>query len=171
MRKITLLKSGNRLVVDVISPQIRDILAPFLTFTEQKWFHGAEAREAKKLGHPPFESVDWECFGQDHRCRISTYWGFYKRITDVLKKHNYRVVVRDLLPTKKPELFVPQWDMLETFGIQLKYGQAELLAELFSHRGGRIDCPPGFGKSYLIGVIGILLPKTRIGRASCRERV
>ena len=171
MRRIILLKSGNRLVVDTVHPRIRDLLAPYLTFTEQKWYHGYEAKVARSEGRPPFESIDWECFGQDHRGRLATSWGFYKRITDVLRKRGIQVLIRDLLPPKDPSIFEPQWDQLKTFGINLKHGQDDFLVEVFSHRGGRIDCPPGFGKTFMIGVMAILLPRARIDVISKRVPV
>lgn len=171
MRKVTLLKAGNRVVVDPTTPAIQALLAPYLTFTEQKFLHGFERKVARNEGRPIFETIDWECFGHDHRGRIGTYWGFYRRIMGVLRKQGFTVAVRDLLPPKDPSIFEPQWDLLKDFGIKLKHKQDEFLFQVFSHPCGRIDCPPGFGKSFMAGVIGILLPKARIDIVSKRVPV
>ncbi len=161
-KKITLLKSGNRIVVKPTTPTIRDLLGPRLTFTEKKFAQGWEARERRINHELPFDLIDWECFGEDHRGRLSTSFGFWKLIKDTLQAKGYRVVVEDTTPHPRPQVFEPLWERLQQFDIKLRPSQPECLAKLLSCRNGRISCPPGYGKTFLIGVMALLCPKARI---------
>jgi len=160
--KITLLKSGNRLVVDPTTPRVYDTLAPLLTFQEKELLVGWERKRALENDEPVIRFTDWECFGQDHRDRLACGFGFWKRIRDALVKRGYRVVMRDLQPPPDPSIFEPQWDRLRMFDIELREDQPEFLRKLLANRCGCFDCATGFGKSYMIGLVGLLLPKARI---------
>lgn len=169
--KVTLLKSGNRIVVDPTTDKIWDILAPKLTFTEKKFVHGWEARQRRMNHELPFDMIDWECFGEDHKGRLATSFGFWLKIKRALAAKGYKVVVYDMTPHPKPQVFEPLWDRLAEFDIQLRHGQPEFLSSLFSNRCGRFLCPPGYGKTFLIGVAGLLLPKARIDIVTTRVSV
>lgn len=138
--------------------------------------YGAERFDEGNLGRR-VELTDYECYFLDHRNRIATTLGFYHRIMKSLKHRGYTVDITDLTPHAKPQIFEPRWDRLfdPQWGITLKPGQDEFLLKFFAQvkRGlpGRVDAPPGYGKSFLIGLIGLMLPKAVIHYASKRAAV
>ncbi len=170
-KKVTLLKSGNRIVIDPTTPTIRDLLCPRLTFTEKKFAQGWEARQRRINHELPFDMIDWECYGEDHRGRLTTSFGFWKRIKDTLGPMGYKVRVNDMTPHPRPSVFDPIFERLEQFNIHLRPSQPECLAKIFSHRNGRISCPPGYGKTFLIAVMALLCPKARIDIVTRRVAV
>lgn len=86
--------------------------------------------------------------------------GWLDKLRRVLKEHGFRVRVIDRRPHPEPGIFEPQWDRLK--GIQLRWKQEEVIRELLKHEYGRVDCPTGWGKSWVIAAIARLLPKARI---------
>lgn len=158
---ITLLKHGNRLLVEPTTSQIIDILSPELTFTEKVQHVGWKAKqEAKERGKGPIELIDRPLFVLDHKSRIVCPYGFWKRIKHSLTKAGYSVKFKDLAPWPPPEVMVPHWENIRDY--KLRPGQKEFVSKVLAHRCGRFDCPPGFGKSFLIGLICALLPKAKI---------
>ena len=47
----------------------------------------------------------------------------------------------------------------------------EFIQKILSNRWGRGDCPPGFGKSFMIGIIAALLPRATIDVVTRRVAV
>jgi superfamily II DNA or RNA helicase len=146
-----------------------DLLTSELTFTEISMARGWEAKQRRRLGKSTMDYVDHPLFVLDHKTRIACPYGFWKRIKDTLTKAGYKVKFKDLAPHPNPEIFEPRWQNIE--GIDLREGQDKFLIKVLSHRCGRFDCPPGFGKSFLIGLIGCLLPKARIDIVTRRVSV
>lgn len=159
-RSVTLLKSGNRLVLSPTTAEIAEAVSPVLSFTETKQLRGKDAVEAGA----DIEFIDWQCFTFDHRDRLSTSFGFYSRVTKALKQAHFKVKLEDLTPPQRPEIFEPRWERL--VGPESPYGlrhkQLDFLVKLLSRPCGCFDCPPGYGKSFLIGLIATLLPKAKI---------
>lgn len=168
-KKVTLLKSGNLLVVEPTTRAIYDLLSPKLTFRDTVILRGAAKFKARKEGRKSIEITDYECFGLDGKGRMGFAFGYWKRVSDRLKEAGYKVTLKDLQPHPKPEIFIPQWDRIKD--ITLKPGQDEFLIKFFSNPCGRFDCPPGFGKSFMIGVIARLLPKAKIDVVTKRVAV
>jgi superfamily II DNA or RNA helicase len=164
-RKVTLLKSGNRLVVNPTTTRIYDLLAPKLTFTEKRFLYGEE----RFFAESNIETIDWECFGEDSKGRMAFPFGFWKRVKDRLTKAGYKVVFKDLTPHPNPEAFKPHWDRLKDY--DLRHGQDQFLLKILANRCGRFDCPPGYGKSFLMGLTALLLPKANIGIVTKRVAV
>lgn len=163
-QKITLIKSGNRLVVDPTTRRVGDVLWTQLTYTAKIYQHGSKTR---------FRQEAMACYILDHRDRISTSFGFYSRVTQALKKAGYRVVMRDLTPKPKEGTFTPNWDRVlgPDSGFDPRFGQENCLLKIASHPCGRIDCPPGYGKSRMIGEIARLFPRAKIHVVSKRVAV
>ena len=157
---ITLLKHGNRLLVEPTTSQILDILAPNLTFTEMKSHHGKDRYQRMSEGKGDKEFIERPLFVLDHKSRIVCPYGFWKRMKTVLTASGYVVKFKDLAPWPPADVMIPQWDNIRH--ITLRPGQKEFISKVLSHRCGRFDCPPGFGKSKLIAMICALLPKARI---------
>jgi len=153
---ITLLKHGNRLLVEPTTSQILDILAPKLTFTEMQ-SHVGEYSDGGKSNK---EFIERPLFVLDHRSRIVCPYGLWKITKTALTAAGYVVKFKDLAPWPPADVMIPQWDNIRH--ITLRPGQKEFISKVLSHRCGRFDCPPGFGKSKLIAMICALLPKARI---------
>lgn len=164
LKTVTLLKSGNHLVVEPTTPAITALLAPQLTFTTREMLFGRAKRDrgTDAVYHR------YQLYFMDHKQRVSTSLGFYRRITDVLVKAGYTVLIEDIQPRKNPEILVPRWDRLygEDSKIQLRPGQDEFLFTFFAQVAAglpaRFEFPTGFGKSTIIGVIAKMLPKAVI---------
>jgi len=167
-KKVTLLKSGNRLVVSPTTSTIYEILAPALTYVEKEFLRGYQLKIAKANDEPTIVFTDVECFGEDHRGRLSCPIGLWKLIWDALKTAGYEVCMKDLKP-RDQKAFKPYWDRLKPFN--LRHGQARFLVKLLANRCGRFDCPPGYGKSFLIGLVATLLPHAQIDVVTKRVAV
>ena len=170
---ITLLKAGNRVVVEPTTPEIKVLLHPHLSFTATRILYGLEAKLAKTT----VELQDYNCYCLDHKDRIATTWGFWSKLHTLLQVAGYQVVVQDLQPHPNPAVFEPQWDRLldPRWNIQLRPGQEDFLVKLASNlQDGtpcRFDCPPGYGKSTLIAFAGRLYPLAKIHVISKRVAV
>lgn len=172
-RLITLLKSGNRLVVDSSDQKVKDIITPLLWFTAKKFLFGPDQfikLPNGKTERRRVELTDYDCYQLDHRQRVSTSYGFHKRIRDALTSGGYRVRIKDLTPHPKPEVFEPHWDRIFK-DFTLKHGQDQFLVQVMGRKCGRISCPPGYGKTFLIGLIATLLPRARIDIVTKRVAV
>src|ERR1035437_6638258 len=104
---IKLLKSGNRLTINSVEPALVLALEEALSFTATKFRFGPDRHHKGAI-----ELVAFDCFILDHRGRVSTSAGFYKRITDLLEARGYRVELDDLSPPEDPTIFEPQWDRI-----------------------------------------------------------
>lgn len=166
---VTLLKHGNRLLVEPTTPKMLDILAPELTFTEVSMVRGWEGKQRRREGKSVMDYIDHPLFVLDHKSRIACPYGFWKRIRRALSGAGYSVRFKDLAPHKDPKVFEPRWENIKD--IELREGQDEFLLQVLSNRCGRFDCPPGYGKSFLIGLVGCLLPKARIDVVTTRVSV
>jgi superfamily II DNA or RNA helicase len=156
------------MVVDSTSRRVHDIIAPLLVFTAKKFLYGEERYEAGK----PVEFITYDCYLLDHKGRVSTSFGFYQRIRDALKSKGYKVRIKDLTPHPNPQVLDPKWDRIfQDPDFALRFGQDEFLVQVMSNPCGRIDCPPGYGKTFLIGLIATLLPQARIDVVTKRLQV
>ena len=152
-----LLRSGNRLVIDSTSQEIFDLVAPQLIFTETEYLRGYEAVMARKNHESLFRNTMWECYGTDIKGRLACAYGYWKRIKDTLTVAGYRVVMKDLTPHPPLRRRSGRTGSGSTTTV-LRPGQEEFLRKVLSQRCGRFDCPPGYGKSFLIGLAAVVLP-------------
>jgi superfamily II DNA or RNA helicase len=159
---IKLLKYGNTLIVSPTTERVLRALSQELTFRTLRTLHGKELIQALNQGRSQVQTEDWECWATDHRDRLITSFGFWERVTERLNLLGYRVVLKDKQPPEDPSIFEPQWDRLKEFDIELRPDQHEFLVSFFANPCGCFDCPPGYGKTFMIGVIAILLPKAKI---------
>ena len=163
---ITLLKSGNHLVLkpphEDLNEDLIHNLRQTLSYDEVRMIPPNERNRGD--GSSSVEVIPRDMYILDHKGRIATVWGLYHRIQRRLSKCGFDTTIKDLDPHPRPEVFVPRWERLydPRRGITLKPGQERFLMKFMSHPCGRFDCPPGFGKSFMIGLIAILLPKARI---------
>lgn len=165
---VTLYKTGNLMYLDPTSDRIFTILKPVLSFNERKKSFGYEASQRRRQGRSSFDFVEHTLFELDHKERIATNYGFWKLVRDALRKEGYEVRFKDLTP---PDLkkYEPAWQNIQQYN--LRDNQPEFLQKILTNRCGRFDCPPGFGKSFMIGVIAALFPRAKIDVVTQRVAV
>jgi len=167
-KTVTLYKNGNMILVSPTNDRIFSLLKAVLSFTETTQVRGAEAWQRKKQGRSVYDRVDHVLFELDHKDRVATNYGFWKLIRDTLRAKGYTVRLKDLTPAK-PEKMERHWGNIKNY--TLKDIQPEFLKKILTNRCGRLDCPPGFGKSFMIGIVAALLPRARIDVVTQRVAV
>lgn len=158
-KTVVLQKHGNMMVVNPTDDEIFSLLKPVLSFTEKVQYRAQELKERKMQGLGAYEQVEHTLLEIDFKERIATMFGFWKLVRDTLKRAGYTVKFKDLTPDKGDK-FKPVWKNIAQY--DLREGQPEFVKKILTNRCGRIDCPTGFGKSFMIGIIAALLPKARI---------
>ena len=165
MAEVFLEKYGTRLLVagpnqSPLSATLRARLEPRLGFTEERYLKGWERAEAQRQGRPVVEHIWHPLAGADDEGRLYTAWGFYERVVACLQKHGVPFQLIDREPPPKPEIYRLHWDRIDQE--QLRYGQKEVLQMLERESCGRVECPAGYGKSFLIALAATALPECRI---------
>jgi superfamily II DNA or RNA helicase len=170
-KEVVLRKNGNFLLVDPLIPddKIEAILSPKLSFDSYRQLVGKELYEAKRSGQKPFAIDHHTLFELDHKGRIATPFGFWKTISKTLKAAGYKVSFVDTTTVKKPDRFKLYMQNIKDY--TLREHQPEFLQAVINNSCGRIDCAPGFGKSFMIGIIASVFPKARIDIVSRRVPV
>lgn len=165
---VTLYKSGNVLYLDPTDDQMLCVLKPKLSFTEPFTYRGKDAFIRKQQGLPLHVRIDHTLLELDHKKRIVTTFGFWKIVRDSLREIGYDVRFKDLTPIN-PEVINPCWENIKQY--TLRDNQPEFIQKILNNRCGRFDCPPGFGKSFMIGIVASLFPKATIDVVSRRVAV
>jgi len=165
---VTLYKNGNTIYIDPTSDYMFELLKPVLSFTERKCYFGYEATQRKQQNLAVFELQNHSLLDVDHKQRIVTFYGFFALIRQTLTKAGYTVKFKDLSPMAAEKL-EPRWKNISSY--KLRANQNEFLQKILANRCGRFDCPPGFGKSFMIGLIAALLPKATIDVVTRRVSV
>lgn len=183
LKRITLLRSGNRLVVGrkKTSPKVKDLLTPHLRYTTRTHFHGQERAARIRANLPPYADCDWECYAEDVKGRLATSYGFCERIRAVLTKAGYEPTVQWATETEAEEqkqraatVYKARWDRIEAMvrdGFKYRYRQKKALQLIAENQNGRIDCHTGWGKGTLIMLAAMLFPKAKIDVVSKRVAV
>lgn len=175
-RHVTVLRSENRIVFDPTTPRLRRLLEPQIQYDEKVFYHGKELFDRKRLGLSAMETVTWQCYGDDHKGRLATSWGFYERLAAFLRENGYTVELvwatleeAEAQEKREAKIFTPDWSRIDQFianGFKYRHRQ-DVALKLFSmFENGRIDCPPAWGKGTLITLGCKLFPKARVGVVS-----
>lgn len=165
---VTMYKSGNALYLEPTNAHMIEILKPKLSFIEKFTHYGESAVKRKSQNLPIYEQLEHTLLEFDHKKRIVTTFGFWKLIRDTLRAHGYEVKFKDLTPIDA-KLLEPAWDNIKQY--KLRDNQPEFIQKILTNRCGRFDCPPGFGKSFMIGIVASLFPKAKIDVVSRRVAV
>lgn len=180
-KRVVLLRSGNRLVVDPSTPRVRDMLTPLLRYTERVQFRGRERITRMRASRPLFEEIEWECYQLDHKGRLGTSYGFREMITNQLTSRGYEVGYRWATKGERrahrerlKTVYKPRWDRVEELlksGFKFRYKQKRGLEIIATKENGRIDCHTGWGKGTLIMLAAMLFPKAKIDVVTKRVQV
>jgi len=158
-REVTIAIDGNLIAVTPINETVCRPLEKALTYTQIKHIRGKEAYETGKR----IQFVRTACYRYKpdaNPTRLITNFGFMPRLVEVLKKYKYKVRVVDHRPNKRQHVFVPQWDRLGK--VAWRHRQQETIQAILDNPCGRIDCPTGYGKSFIIVQLARILPKANI---------
>jgi superfamily II DNA or RNA helicase len=86
--------------------------------------------------------------------------GYLDIVVRELRDAGYRAMVVNYPSHGRKSRLRPCWSQLE--GESWKYKQKEILRHMLAEPIGRFSCPPGYGKSWLIGQFCKLVPKAQI---------
>lgn len=153
-------KDGNLISVKPLTEEVMAILESTLRYTQVRYLRGMEA----KLAGKKMEFVPTDCFvykpSAMRRERLVTNSGYYQRVVTALKKAGYSVHFKDLSPPVNPKLFAPMWE--RTSKVEWRHRQKETIQAILDNPCGRVKCPTGWGKSFIIAKTALLLPKAKI---------
>lgn len=162
-KTIRLLRTeGNYFLVSPTTTVVRKLLSSAFTYVYKTKLRGPELYAAKKAGTSVIRTEHVECFDFDQKGRMVLAYGFYPRCREVLAAAGYAVEYLDRPPTKRERrVFTPNLANVHRQA-ELRHRQDEFLAKVAANPFGRFDCAPGYGKSFLIGLIAIMFPYARI---------
>ena len=150
-KTVILIKNGNMLLVNAQSSRVKHILRRVLTYKKVEFIRGRGTSRRTETEVP--------MYNEDHKGRFATCYGYWKLIRDSLTSYGYRVRLRDKTQ-ERAEAFEQFWENISQY--KLRDNQPEFLEKILKYRCGRFDCPPGFGKSFMIGVVCAVLPRARV---------
>jgi len=165
---VVIYKTDNMIYLSPTTDRIYEILEPVLSFDQFIKLYGWEKEQRKRQNLPTAWNEHHTLFVLDAKERIATNFGFWKLIRDTLRANGYEVKFKDLTPLDS-KIFKPRWENIKKFS--LRPHQKEFLEKIIKNRCGRFDCPPGFGKSFMIGLVCALFPKARIDVVTKRVSV
>jgi len=162
---IKIRQDGIAMSVDLPTAEIRQMLAEALSYTRVEHLQGEEARKARAANRRPMRFTAERCYeivaaiGDKIPPRLITASGFLSRVVRVLRSNGYRPRLKYLT---KPNLslFKPQWQHVRH--IEWRHQQREVLEKILTTMYGRIDCPTGWGKSFLLRCLCQILPLPKI---------
>jgi hypothetical protein len=159
-KAVTFIRNGNMLVLDPPTDAIFVIAKSVLQYTIKKKHMGYDAVLRRQEGLSPIEIEHRHLFDTDYLGRVATNFGFWDRLKKAFVKHGYSVTLHEPVPYRR-EIFRPCYENVARYRLRAG-GQREFLQKVLSSRCGRITCPPGFGKSFMLGIVAALLPRAQI---------
>lgn len=171
-KTIQLLRTeGNYFLVSPTTKVVRAILTTAFTYKHVQKLKGPELYAARRARRSVIKTEYVECFDFDQRGRMVLPYGFFPRCVATLRKAGYAVRRVDRPPSKRElRVFEPNFENVFRQA-QLKHRQDEFLVAVADNETGRFDCAPGYGKSFMIGLIAVMLPYARICVVSRRVAV
>jgi superfamily II DNA or RNA helicase len=154
-------RAHNTLALYPVPPGSRDAIEEALTYECIETLRGEDAAMARSLKLPITRVEERACYEYDRMGRLCFPIGYQELVEKILKRGRHRVRHKDLRPHPRPEIFEPHFDYIyENF--RLRHKQEELLYVLATNERARIDCPTGFGKSFMIGLAALMWPHAKI---------
>jgi superfamily II DNA or RNA helicase len=104
--------------------------------------------------------------------RLMTGFGFMPKIAAALRRFGLAFSVSDLTPPRAvADAYTPRWDLLNALELVWRPRQLECLQAIADSPGGIIAAPPAFGKTEIIGRLGLLYPHAKIAVITKRKDV
>lgn len=99
------------------------------------------------------------CFETPHKTLVSSY-GMFPSIYRWLKDHKYNVRIFECTPPEKNFVKLePDWSVLDNY--ELREGQRECLEAFDKKKHGIVCATVGFGKTFLLGLLIQMYPKSK----------
>ena len=158
-------RDGHLLSILTLTPRICQILEGELSYTRVVHLRGEQAIRAKSN----VRCEPMVCF--EYRkdpdgilpARMVVGSGFLTKIASALREAGYRPLLKDTgKSSSQAKAFKTYWDRMEQ-DTGWRWGQRECVQEIARKQCGRIACPPGWGKSFIIRQLCRLWPHARIG--------
>jgi len=155
-------RKGLLLTTDTTNRAARRLIESSLCYDREVYLRGKEAKRAGRS--VVIEEVACFDYAQDETGvypeMLCCAAGWIPKLRSVLTHAGFGVKVINRTPHKNPDIFVPRWDRLK--GITLRWRQDEVINTILKYDYARVDCPTGYGKSWMIAAICQLLPQARI---------
>lgn len=162
---------GNYFLVEPTTSVVTKILSREFTYQYRDKLRGPDLYAAKKAGKSVIAVESVECFDFDQQGRMVLAFGFLQRCTKALSDRGYAVEYIDRPPTKRElKVFEPNFDNVFRQA-NLRHRQDEFLLKVAANPIGRFDCAPGYGKSFLAGLMALMFPYARMCVVSRRLSV
>jgi superfamily II DNA or RNA helicase len=165
--RVVILRDGNRIALEPTTSRLEDALRKILSYTEKTVLHGPERWQAEQAGRSTVRLTEVDLYSKDHRGRIVTAFGLRHDVKRALRSLGIEVGYRAVSSHPRPGVYDFDWSAVNHY--EFRHRQEEALVKLASHECGRIDCTPGYGKSFLIGVMARACRKARV--YVCTKRV
>lgn len=160
-KDVKIRRDGIVLSIEATDPVVRSILENELTYNKITFLRGWAARMAGRN----VIATPTECFkhivdedGLFPRTML-TAAGYLKQICKALAERGYRPLLKNVWKPD-PKTFETFWNKVE--GIEWRWKQQETLRLMVANEMGRIDCPTGWGKSFMIEKLARIWPRARI---------
>lgn len=151
-------RKGNRLLIPRLSRGIRRVVQEELTYNYLKFHRGR--------GKQRTEVIPTECFVETSDPdkilpnQVLTCAGYLPRLTEAFQAAGYRITLSDNSNPRPKKADKVLWDRLDSS--KCRWRQEECIRKILSSDFGRVRCPTGYGKSWIIGKLAQLLPYARI---------
>lgn len=158
----SLVRNGPYFVIEKVSKGIFAITKKELTYKFVRFLRGREA----KIRGTKIDITHRECFNlildpdKIYLPQLMVPFGFYQRLRSALEAGGYKVKFEDVTPQVPERARDPRWDRIKDFS--LRWRQRECLELIASNVCGRIVCPAGYGKSFLLAALARIYPYARI---------
>jgi superfamily II DNA or RNA helicase len=156
MNRVKIVSVGQFVRVENLTPAMRDKLADTLTCTIRK-----QVRDRGQI----YYDMQPERFYTIEPATgfLVSLAGLRRRIYTFLKANGAVVEVTSGDTLRRPDLFTLDRERLfRQQAVTFRYRQEELIQKVVSSPCGIIQAPPGFGKSFVIAVLAVMLPHARI---------
>lgn len=153
-KQVTLIRSGNVIAIHPAVPELCAELEQILTYTYVQQLRGFEARRQGRK----FDFIKVKCYQYmppDERVNFVTSFGYFEKISTVLQKLGYTWTMQNV-STVPEKVWTPDWSAVED--VNFRWRQKELIETILSKPHGRIDCPTGYGKSFVVRILAKILP-------------
>lgn len=158
--QVIIARDGNLIAITPITKRVCEPIEKALTYQQVRHIRGKEAFDTGKR----IEFINTACYrykpDEKSPARMVTNFGYLHKIKAALKKTNISVKLVNHRPHPRPHVFEPQWARIGE--IQWRHKQKETIKAILANENGRIDCPTGYGKSFIIVQLARLLPHARI---------
>lgn len=167
-KPVLICKSGNLLDLNhyddtPLSPQLRQVLEPELTYTHKQKLYGQQRFDSPDGRPRDFAFHQVKLYRYDGQNRLICGAGFLQRITDKLSALT-SVHLHDWAPpSPRPDRYFQDWDLvMEHFHDQFRPKQEECLMAMATNDCGVIHACTGFGKTIMQVMNCLLFSRAKI---------